>query len=126
LVQQTKSPQGQPIKKVVVFNRHQAAVQVSEFRLQDAQGKEICAAYITEVQQPVPGIVLPKRVRLVWPAEQIELKMKLDEVTVNRPLAPEQLGRLFTRPQLANVPSYDLARGPDGRNGVRPAAAFQR
>jgi hypothetical protein len=124
LVQQTKS-QGQDVKKIIVFERNYAPVQVPNYILQDAQGKEICSAHITEVQQ-VNGATVPRRVKLVWPAEHIELKLKLDEVVLNRQLPAEQVSLLFTRPRLANVPSYDLARGPDAPpQGVRPAGGFR-
>jgi hypothetical protein len=127
LVHWTKSPQGQQVKKITVFDRKEAAtVRVRDYVLQDAQGREIYAAHVTEVQQ-VGAIIVPKRVRLVWPAEQIELKLKLDEVQVNRQLNQDQTVRLFTRPHLANIPSYDLARGLDGApNGVRAAGGFPR
>jgi hypothetical protein len=36
--------------------------------------------------------------------------MKLDEVNVNSPINEQRAARLFTRPSLSNVPSYDLAR----------------
>lgn len=121
LVQRATSPQGQPIRKVTVFNRGQVrgtAPQVMAYLVQDANGRDMCAAYITETQQDrATGAVLPRRVRLIWPAEQIELKMKLDEVTVNPQMDEQRVSRLFTRPTMAGIQSYDLARGLDGPTG---------
>jgi hypothetical protein len=133
LIEQAVSPQGQPVRKVTVFSRAAAqgyAPQVVERKLIDARGQEICKATISEVQQDrASGAVIPKRVRLVWPAQHIELKMKLDEVTVNPPLDGPRAARLFTRPQLSGVPSYDLARGAvDGapQSQVRRAGGIFR
>jgi hypothetical protein len=114
LVEQTVSARGDRVRKVTVFNRtqtHGTDPQVLAHVLQDANGKEICGAYISEVQQdPATGAVLPRRIRLVYPAERMELKLKLDEVAVNRPIDPQRTARLFTRPNLSNVQSFDLAR----------------
>jgi hypothetical protein len=120
LVEKATSPQGQPVRKVTVFNRNpgRGAPPIKAHLLQDANGKEICAAYITEVRYDRSGTILPRRVHIVWAAQKTELKMKLDEVTVSPTLDNERTARLFTRPTLANVSSYDLARhaidGPPG------------
>jgi hypothetical protein len=126
LSQWTRSAQGQQVRKVTVFSRGQAQAQVTDCILQDAQGREICSAHIAEAQN-VNGVILPRRVTLRWPAEQIELKLKLDEVSVNRPIDGQQHAALFTRPAWPNVQSYDLARGPDAPAGqVRPAGGVPR
>jgi hypothetical protein len=122
LIEQSVSAQGKPVRKIVVFNRHTVQPpqpQVMAYILQDASGKEVCGAYITEVAQDRATLaILPRRIRLVWPEEKMELRMKLDQVTVNGTIAPERSARLFTRPTLANVPSYDLARGLDPAPGA--------
>jgi hypothetical protein len=125
LVERARSPQGMPVRKVTVFNRapaQGAQPQVTAHILQDAQGREICSAHITEVQiDRATGAIIPRKVRLVCPAEKMEMKLQLDEVTVNDPAVAQAAPRLFARPQLANVTLYDLARGPEaGPNGVRP------
>lgn len=130
LVEQTVTRQGQPVRKVTVFNRSPQQVQVAAHLLLDAQGKEVCSAHVTEVQQDrATGAVYPYRIKLVWPAEHITLKMKLDEVAVNSPLDADRQGRLFTRPVLRDVQTYDLARGPDAvptSSQVRRAGGFLR
>jgi hypothetical protein len=131
LIEQSKSPSGQPVRKVTVFARGVAQVpapQVTAYILQDGAGKVICAAYVTEVQRDAAtGITVPKRVRLECPAEHMELKMTLHGVTVNQPIDQQRAARLFTRPQLANVPTFDLARGPDQPQGqaIRPTSGFE-
>ncbi|MCS6849932.1 MAG: hypothetical protein NZ700_02040 [Gemmataceae bacterium] len=124
LIEPTTLPSGQRVRKVVVFNRQQVP-QVTAHLLQDEQGgKIICAAYILEhMHDRSSGAVLPKRLNLVWPEERMELKMRFDDVVVNRPIEPQRSASLFTRPRLANVPSYDLARGPDAP-GNRPGAGL--
>lgn len=117
LIEHTLSPQGQKVRKVTVLNRGRGN-QVTAHLLQDANGKLICGAYITETMQDrATGVFLPRRLNLVWPAENMELKMKLDNVTVNGQLAADRVARLFTRPSMANVASYDLARGLDPAAG---------
>jgi hypothetical protein len=124
LVETTTSPQGQPVRKVTVFNKSLArgTPPIKAHILQDASGKEICAAYITEVRYDRSGTAIPRRVHIVWAAQKTELKMKLDEVTVSPTIDNERTARLFTRPVLANVSSYDLAR----RTIDGPSTAIQR
>jgi hypothetical protein len=129
LWENTKTPQGQAVRKVIVFNRAGAAVQVPAYELRDSNGRVICSAQISEVQTfAVPGagsVFVPKRVRLIWPAEQMQLKLVLNDLTLNPPLDPQMSARLFSRPTLANVQAYDLARGLGAGPGqVRPAGGL--
>jgi hypothetical protein len=121
LIENATSPQGQQVRKVTVFNRAQNSVQVTAHLLQDATGKDICAAYITEVQQDRATLAIyPRKVELVWPAEHIKLKMKLDDVTVNGGLDDSRVGLLFTRPQMPSIRGFNLASGHlDGQGDVR-------
>jgi hypothetical protein len=53
--------------------------------------------------------------------------MKIDDdFKVNDPIDAKAHEDLFTRRNLADLPSYDLARGPDGPAGVRRAAGTER
>jgi hypothetical protein len=109
LVQQSVSPQGQPVRKVTIFNNaRDARVRVRAHLLLDDKGREICSAYINDVQI-VGGVTVPTKVILTWPSQRMELKMKLNNSVVNH-LEPVAADRLFTRPTLANVQSVDLAR----------------
>ncbi len=124
LVEQGVSTQGQPVRKVTVIQRapaHGTQPQVTAHLLQDAQGKEIVSALISEVQiDRTTGAIIPRKVRLVCPAEKMEMQLKLDEVVVNDPAVVAAAPRLFARPQITNVTLFDLARGPDPATGVQP------
>jgi hypothetical protein len=112
LIENTTSPQGQPIQKVTVFNRNPSGDQplVAAHILRDQRGREICTASITHVSRdPATGAELPRRVRLVWPDQQIELKMKLDEIRVVQP-NPQLAQTLYSRRNLASQQSFDLSR----------------
>jgi hypothetical protein len=126
LVQQTVSAQGQPVRKVIVFNRTRSGVQVLGHVLQDARGQQICSAQIEQTQN-VDGAIVPHKLVLRWPSERMQLTMRLNQVSINR-IDPEMASRLFTRPPLANVPSYDLARGLETQPGqqLRPAGGLFR
>ncbi len=132
LIEMTRSPQGQPVRKVTVFSSQAARgslPQVTAHILQDANGREICGAYVSVVQQDrATGAIIPKRIRLVWPSEKMELNLKLDEVEVNKPIETQRATVWFTRPNLENVSTYNLARGletaPTG--GVRRASGYYR
>jgi hypothetical protein len=125
LIEQTVSNQGQPVYKVTVFNRAPSGSgqpQVTAHLLQDANHKEICSAYVAEVQvDKGSGGVFPRRVTLVWPAEQVQMALKLDSVRVNGLVDRDRMAALFTRPQMPNVPTIDLARLP-----ARPTGQVQR
>jgi hypothetical protein len=127
LVEKSLSPQGQPVRKVTRLVRTRNQWQVTAHLLQDGNGKEICSAYVSEVQQDhASGVILPRQVQLVWPAEQIRMKMRFDRVSVNpATLTSEQITRLFTRPNMKDVQTYDLARGPEAANGLRPAGGLR-
>jgi hypothetical protein len=122
LVESAMSPGGQPVKKVVVFNRAPTSVQVSAYLLQDASGKEICGAYVQEsAQDRATGAVYPHKIQLVWPSEHIKLKMRLEDVTVNGGMDDTKSARLFARPMMRDIQAYNLALPPE-RNGVQRVA----
>jgi hypothetical protein len=134
LIETAVSPQGQPIKKVTVFNRFQAEKgqpQVLAYKLKDMQDKDICTAVVYEVQTvqvagyPEPA-VMPYRVKLTWPDQQVEMTMWLKDlqaVTVE----PERATRMFSRRDLADLQSFDLARGtPDNPRGIGQTQSFNR
>jgi hypothetical protein len=115
LVENAVSPQGQRVRKVTVFQRAPAqgtAPQVLAHQLQDANGKVICAAKVLEVQYDrASGAILPRKMQIDWPEQHARLDLKLDSVTVNGGIEPERHARLFSRPVLRDVQTYDLARG---------------
>jgi hypothetical protein len=120
LIEDAVSPQGQPVKKVTVFNKNtvypeRGQPQVIAYVLRDVQGQTICQATIQEVQKK-DGVVLPRRLTLDWPAQKMQMKMSLSDVSVVNNLDPNRAARLFQRSDLSNLPSFDLARRvPDGQ-----------
>jgi hypothetical protein len=127
LGQDTVGSQGQRVRKIVVFNRDPAKFQVVQHVLQDGNGKEICTAYISDAQYiKSAGVTIPKRVVLRWPAQKLQLTLRLDDVVVNPPIEPDRAVAIFTRPIMQGVQSVDLARrqidGPADQ--LRPAGGF--
>lgn len=131
LIEQTTSPQGQPVKKITVFDRVQAngtRPQVIAHVLKDAQGREICSATVYEVQQLRPsGAIVPHKVKLVYPAEKMEMTLRMYDTQVTT-IDQQRSDRLFTRRDLANLPSFDLARWAldNPTTGVQQAGATMR
>jgi hypothetical protein len=122
LVEQTVSPQGQPIKKVTVFNRTDVGrpgpgqtgqPQILAYKLKDTQDHDICTAVVYEAQgvRAADGqtVVLPYKVKLSWPDQKVEMTMWLRDLqAVN--IEPDRAGRLFSRQDLADLQGFDLAR----------------
>jgi hypothetical protein len=129
LVENALSPQGRPVRKVTVLTRTpNSQIQINAHLLKDEQGREICSAYITQHQRDnATNAVLPRTVELRWPAEQIKMKMVINEVQVNREIQPQRTVALFTRPLLKDVPTYDLLRGLESANpALRPVGGLSQ
>ena len=122
LIESTTSPQGQPVRKITVFDSRSILPphpQVRGHILQDAQGRVICAATIKEVRtDEKTGVIYPRVVQLDWPAEKLSMVLRLDRVTINPEIAPQRHASLFSRPQWKNVKTYDLAQ----QYRVRPSS----
>jgi hypothetical protein len=111
LVERTRSPQGAPVRKVIVCRRRPAQPpqpQVTAYLLlDDSSGKEICSAHITEVSiDRATGATLPRRLELRWPAERFKLGMKMDTLTINPQLPPA----IFVRQPRQGINAFNLAR----------------
>lgn len=112
LVEKTKSPQGYPVRKVIVMNRKEVRApnpQVTAFLLlDDATGHEICSAHIlSTTQDKTTGAILPYKMEINMPTQKMSMKLKMDGVTINGKIAPTS----FTRPQLTGVEPFNLATG---------------
>ena len=85
LVERTKSPQGVPVKKIIVFDSQNRQTrpempQVLEFLVQDERtGKEICSAKIKR-RQILPGGQgeIPRELELRWPEQNMKLVLQLN------------------------------------------------
>jgi hypothetical protein len=132
LIERTRSPQGQPVSKITVFNRRTVSgsePQVLERRIVDARGKDIFRAEIKEMQYDrQTGVVIPYKVVLY--SEKARLTLMLNSATVNAPLDRGIVQAKFERPNYPGVQSYDLARrgGEPFRpsSDVRPAGGVFR
>lgn len=112
LVERTTSPQGKAIKKVIVFNRRRVTAptpQVTDHILIDEQtGKEICSAHIHSAQiDPTNGALIPKKVDINWPEDNIVLTMRLTNASANVNI-PANFPA-FTRNKLEGIPAFNLA-----------------
>jgi hypothetical protein len=111
LIEKTTTPQGTPVRKVIVMKRREVQLpnpQVTDFLLlDDATGKEICGAHITEVQlDHATQAIIPRRLELRWPEQKLSLGMRLDSVTLNQKVPPQ----VFTRQINQNIQPFNLAR----------------
>jgi hypothetical protein len=123
LIQDAVSPTGQPVKKIVVFNRlvsRAGEPQVIAHVLRDTKGTLICQAHIHRIDvDRATGAVLPSKVTIEWPSEKVTMKMDLSSIGVNV-LNKAQTAVLFDRGDL-KYSSFDIARGV-----VTTPSGFQR
>jgi hypothetical protein len=126
LVEQTTSPQGQPVRKVTFFARtplQDGRYPVVGHQLQDAKGQPICTARVEDTHYDrTSGAAVPRQVTLSWPAEHLQLSLKLDGLTVNNTINPTSAGMLFTRPNMPR--SIDLAKVYAQPMGLQQAGAY--
>jgi hypothetical protein len=123
LVEDATSAQGQPVQKVTVFSRTAARPgqpQVLGYLLLDSRtGDELCRANILAVQTVQVDrdrAVLPSKVDIIWKAQKMKLTLQLYDTQVNT-VSDAQAPKMFSRRDLADRPSYDLAHGPDAASG---------
>lgn len=125
LIERSRSPQGQPVQKITVFNSQTVGgtqPQVVERRIVDDRGKDIAIARITEMQRdPRSGVTIPRKIAFEYPAERLTLSLTLDQTTVNQPFDAATSQNWFTRPYLDGVQSYDLATARR-QNSAYPAS----
>jgi hypothetical protein len=130
LIERTRSAQGQPVTKVTTLNNFTASgktPQVVAYRLYDASNHLICQASVVSVQYDAASkAVIPHKVELKWPAQQLALTMTLGETGVNNTTLAQNT-RLFTRPHIYDVREYDLARGLPTMTpaGIQRTGAFR-
>ncbi len=127
LVEKTRSPQGQPVRKVIVMNRREVKAptpQVTAFLLIDeATGKEICSAHITATAvDRTTGAILPYKMELRMPAQKMRMALKLDGAAVNTNIA----ATAFVRQPIDGVEPFNLATGRPEPRGVLPVQGFQK
>ncbi len=105
---QTTTPQGQQLEKVIrVANAGPNAGRIVGYQLKTTQGQELWGADIKEYKN-VSGFWIPHKVTLRCPAEKLTLDFTLNKGRVNTLVAANS-HETFTRPQMKD--DIDLARG---------------
>ena len=127
LVEKTRSPQGKPVRKVIVMNRKETKAptpQVTAFLLIDeATNKEICSAHITATKvDRDTGAIVPYKMELRMPGQNMKMTLKLDGMTVNSQIP----ATAFARQTMSGVESFNLATGRPEPRGLLPAQGFQK
>jgi hypothetical protein len=128
LIQDTTSPQGQPAKRITVFNSvvvRPPEPQVVAHVLRDTKGNLLCQATVHAVKvDRGTGALLPTKVSLEWPAQRIKMTLNMSDVqAVN--VDATRAARLFSRADLNGYGAYDLARGlVDTPDGIRRASTW--
>jgi hypothetical protein len=115
LVEKTKSPQGQPLRKVIVMNRRAVNAPTPQITayllLDDATGQEICSAHITATKLVAvnrkEGALVPYKMELRMPKQNMRMQLKLDSMTVNSPI----VATAFVRQQMNGIDAFNLATG---------------
>lgn len=130
LIERSTTPQGKTVYKVTVFdgrNTSGTTPQITQHRLYDQQQQLVATADVLSVRRdPGTGATVPTHVRLKWPAQKMELELKLDGLKVySNPAITQRAPDIFTRQRLNDVPSFDLAtRMVDGSpSGLQRAGA---
>jgi hypothetical protein len=127
LVEDSTSPQGKAIRKVIVMKRRPTKApdpQVTHYLLIDrATNKEICSAHITQTMvDPTTGAILPRKLDLNWRLENATLSLVIDRAAVNVQLPPAA----FVRQPLPGVQTFNIARGLPDNPGVQRAGGLQQ
>ncbi len=121
LIEPATSAQGQPIQKVTVFNRTEAAPpapQVIAHVLKDAKGNILCQATVRRVT----NAGWPQEIIFNWPAQKIEMKLQMNNLQIVK-VDQQRAERVFTRNNLS-YQTYDLATRALESGGVQRAGAM--
>lgn len=129
LIDTTNTIQGQPLRRIIVFNRgpvNDNSPQILAHILQDANGREICTARVIQTQvDRSSGAILPRRVTINWPQQQLEMAIKLDNPKVVQ-MDPQLAQSIFSRRSLSNLPAHDLSQRPAQTNSRVQQAGFEQ
>lgn len=120
LSENVTTAQGQPAHRVTVFARGTVDIskgrpQVVEYALRDMQGRDLCKATVQRVTVQ-NGAIVPQQIKLIWPAQKMEMALTLNTVTVNS-LRPEIARAAFNRADLP-YQTFDLARSAPDANST--------
>lgn len=125
LVEKMTSPQGMPVRKVIVMNRREVKApqpQVTAFLLlDDRSGQEICSAHIlsTKVDR-ASGAILPHKMDLRVPSQKMSMALKLDGLAVNASI----VNTAFQRQMMTGVDPFNLATQQVENGGAQRTQGF--
>lgn len=110
LVQPVLTAHGHPIQKVMQVDLVRGVI--TEHCIYDARGAKIAQARLDEFRvDKQSGAVLPRRVKLDWPQNQMSLVMNLGQVEINPTSIPSQI---WDMPQMPGVQMVDLGKEARG------------
>jgi hypothetical protein len=127
LIERSKSPSGQPVRKVIVMNRQpvrspQPQV-IAYLLLDDATGQEICSAHImstvTVAVDTKSSVIVPYKMELRMPTQKMKMALKMDGLSLNTAIP----ATAFARPQMNGIEPFNLATGQV--DPLRRAQGFQ-
>ncbi|GBD36760.1 hypothetical protein HRbin36_01888 [bacterium HR36] len=123
---QIVSPQGQAlVKSITVSTRGPLAGRITAMSLRSPQGTVIWSAEITEYHRDMGPYLVPRKITLRCPSEQLEIALKLDRAHVNI-LQPGNTGDMFVRPPKPGVQEIDLARAAPISSATYMPPEFRR
>lgn len=127
LVEKAMSPQGTPVRKVIVMNRKEMRPpqpQVVAFLLlDDRNGQEICSAHIlTTKLDKTTNAILPHKMELRVPSQKMTMALKLDGLTTNANI----VATAFQRQPMAGVEQYNLATNRTEPWGMQRTQGFEK
>ncbi len=110
LVQPVLTAHGHPIQKVMQVDLVRGVI--TEHCIYDARGAKVAQAHLDDFRiDKQSGAVLPRRVKLDWPQNQMSLVMNLGQVEINPTSIPSQI---WDMPQMPGVQMVDLGKEARG------------
>ncbi|MGL6095492.1 MAG: hypothetical protein ACRC7O_06810 [Fimbriiglobus sp.] len=125
----TKTPQGEPIRKAVVFAGSRAGgdrPQVLKHVVMTPTGHVIASAEVKEVKTVAAGtgaVQVPTRVTLEWPPQKFKMDLTLGKVQVNETIPQNEFAFFFQRPDIRGATPVNLANArfqPSSYRGSTP------
>ncbi|OWK43250.1 hypothetical protein [Fimbriiglobus ruber] len=123
-----RTPQGMPVKRVIVFSADDSAKsksglpQIRRHLILDANKNKIAVAEIKRAvtmsagADPTTGapvyVQVPTEVSLEWPQQGFRMELNLRGVKINEVLSEQEMRQLFTKPAINGVTPVNLATDP--------------
>lgn len=115
LVSVRTSPTGKHVERIIRVNTFSGYIQ--EHILRNSDGEIIASAKLDRYTKMPNGTVLPRAVKISWPAEKTEMKISLGHPEVNPPGFHTEK-TLWTMPNIPDVQVVDIGEIARRRAGV--------